>query len=420
LAVPISLVVEAAVTINATLRLADAAERAWDVLVIGAGPAGSILARQLAQLGRRVLLVDRASFPRPKVCGCCLSGSTLAALRRIGLGDLPLRLGATPLQSVLLASGSRSATLPLPDGAALSREAFDAALVREAIAAGAAFLPETRASGSSIDAEGRRVECRAASGDRAVQAAIVVAADGLSGRSLVKERAVVRRGSRIGAGAIAAVAPCFFEPGVVYMACGDRGYVGLVRLEDGRLDVAAALDPAEVRRCGGPGQAAALVLARTGWPAIEGLTALSWRGTPPLTRFRRRLGAERLFIAGDAAGYVEPFTGEGIAWALNSAIALAPIVDRAVAVWGPSHLAEWAALHRRLVGRRQRSCAVVARVLRSPFLTWVSIRTLALLPNLARPFVRQLNRPLVGRTFLSAESADAARLNWLASSGDRL
>ena len=60
----------------------------WDALVIGAGPAGSVAARELARRGCRVLLVDKATFPRPKVCGCCVNGAAIRALERLGLGHV--------------------------------------------------------------------------------------------------------------------------------------------------------------------------------------------------------------------------------------------------------------------------------------------------------------------------------------------
>ncbi len=78
-----------------------------------------------------------------------------------------------------------------------------------------------------------------------------------------------------------------------------------------------------------------------------------------LTQHRTRLGHERLFIIGDAAGYIEPFTGEGIGWALNSALALAPIASAAVANWRPEYVAQWTAENRRLLGNRQRSCRLI-------------------------------------------------------------
>jgi len=175
------------------------------------------------------------------------------------------------------------------------------------------------------------------------------------------------------------------------MACGRAGYVGLVRLEDGRLDVAAAFDPGALRRLGGPARAATGVIAEVGWPVPAGLAAGPWRGTPGLTSRPERIGAERLFVLGDAAGYVEPFTGEGIAWALTSARALCPLALRAVERWDPGFPALWAALHRRALGPR-RLCHATARLLRSPLLTGVLVRLLANVPALAGPIVQALNR----------------------------
>src|SRR5262249_52361505 len=157
-------------------------------------------------------------------------------------------------------------------------------------------------------------------------------------------------------------------------ACGQYGYLGLVRLEDGRLDLAAAFDSHWVRDCGGPGRAAGALLAEVGWPAVARLAELGWRGTPTLTRRARRLAAERLFLLGDAAGYIEPFTGEGMAWALASAQALAPLAARAVERWHPVLARQWSEAHRRLIGRRQLVCQLLATVLRSPRLTRTLIR----------------------------------------------
>ena len=118
------------------------------------------------------------------------------------------------------------------------------------------------------------------------------------------------------------------------------------------------------------------VIAEVGWPVPAGLAAGPWRGTPGLTSRPERIGAERLFVLGDAAGYVEPFTGEGIAWALTSARALCPLALRAVERWDPGFPALWAALHRRALGPR-RLCHASARLLRSPLLTGVLVRLLA-------------------------------------------
>jgi flavin-dependent dehydrogenase len=380
----------AAPTAEATLTLARAARQPWEVVVVGAGPAGALAARELARRGRAVLLADRAAFPRWKVCGCCLNARALATLDAAGLGDLATRLGAVPLREVRVAGRDCRARLALPGGAVLSRTAFDAALVAEAVAAGAAFLPRTNATLGALTGAGRDVALTEGGTTANVRAALVLAADGLGGQFL-GGAARPAPGSRVGAGTVAEQAPDEFAAGCVYMACGSGGYVGLTRLEDGRLDVAAAFDVAAVRRAGGPGGAAAAILHETGWPPVPDLARLRWRGTPPLTRRAARPAAERVLALGDAAGYVEPFTGEGIAWALASALAVAPLADRLARRWDPAAGRTWAALHRGAVGGRQGTCRAVARVLRHPRLAGAAIRLLGRFPGLAGPVVRRLN-----------------------------
>src|SRR5262245_27684568 len=147
-------------TLAATLTPEEAAGRGWEAVVVGAGPAGSLAARELARRGTSVLLVDRAAFPRGKVCGCCLNQWSLTTLRGVGLAELPGRCGAVRLRAVRLAARRGRALLRLPEVAALSRERFDAALVEAAVQAGAAFLPLTRAALGGLTEEGRRVVLR--------------------------------------------------------------------------------------------------------------------------------------------------------------------------------------------------------------------------------------------------------------------
>jgi 2-polyprenyl-6-methoxyphenol hydroxylase-like FAD-dependent oxidoreductase len=164
-----------------------------------------------------------------------------------------------------------------------------------------------------------------------------------------------------------------------------------VRLEDGRLDVAAALDAAWVKASGGPAPAAAAVLAEAGWPGIPGFDEVPWRGTPALTRTPTRRAAERLFVVGDAAGYVEPFTGEGMAWALAGGLAVAPLAERAARRWSPELARAWTEMYRHVVSRRQYACRAAAFVLRHPLLARTLVRLLARVPSLAAPFVHHLN-----------------------------
>lgn len=381
-----------------TITLDEAARRTWPVVVIGAGPAGATAARELARRGVDVLLVDRATFPRWKVCGCCLNGNALATLERIGLGDLPIRYAACPLADMRLSTKGREARFTLTGGVSLSRETFDAALADEATRAGAAFLPGTTATLASVTATARRVKLSNRDSQRYVEARVLLAADGLGGTLLARageNEARPEPGARIGAGAVSADAPDFYRRGTLYMTCGAGGYLGLVRLEDGRLDLAAAFDADWLRQRGGPGAAASELLAHTGWPSPPDIQALAWRGTPALTRQARRVAAERVFVLGDAAGYVEPFTGEGIAWALASGAAVVPFAIRAAAAWQYDLTREWAARYRRVVSQRQTACRAAAAVLRHPILMGAVVAVLSRVPSLAAPFVRHLNRSSV-------------------------
>jgi flavin-dependent dehydrogenase len=354
-----------------------------DVVVIGAGPAGSVAARELARRARSVLLVDKAHFPRSKVCGCCLNTGAVRTLQRLGLGHV--LANGVPLRAVNLAAGRRSAQVTLPGGLALSREAFDAALVTEAVKAGAEFRAGVTAKVAECGRDAREVLVNG----EIVHAQVVVVASGLAGNETAPEA-----GSRIGAGASVPTdtVPPFFAPGTIFMATARGGYVGLVRVEDGRLDVAAAFDVGFLKSHGGPGPAAEAVLDEVGWPRVPDLAEMPWKGTPALTRRATALAGARWFAVGDAAGYVEPFTGEGMAWALVSAAALAPIAARAAQKWDDALPGEWEHTYRRALGRRQRTCRVVSRVLRSPVLTALAVGALSVCPPLARPLVSALNR----------------------------
>ena len=142
---------------NPTLGLDDAARRRWDVIVVGAGPAGTLAARALARRGLRLLLVDEATYPRAKACGGCLGAAAMDVLERAGLGSLTKRLGAPTTGSLRWHYGRQEIVLPLPEGAAVSRATLDAALAREAVTAGAEFLPQTTARLGEVSTGARQV-----------------------------------------------------------------------------------------------------------------------------------------------------------------------------------------------------------------------------------------------------------------------
>ena len=383
-----------AIVPNVTLR--DAAQQPWDAIVVGAGPAGALAARQLAGQGAAVLLVDKMSFPRWKLCGCCLNGAALAALASVGLGDLPQRLSARPLHRWRLCAAAGQAVCPLPAGVSLSRESFDTALVEEATGAGAAFLDRTQAMMADAGQHFCEVQLSRESQHAVARSRVLLAADGLAGRLLDNHpefRPAIRPNSPLGAGTALVDGPNVYEDGTIFMACGRGGYVGLVRLEDGRIDIAAALDLSAARTCGGPAALAERILHEVRLPIPRGIRQAHWRGTAALTRRRARVAGQRIFVLGDAATYVEPFTGEGMAWAVTSAIAVAPLAAEGIDRWSAELATRWSKLHRRLVGARQPICQIVGRVLKHPGLAGAAVLVLAQAPWLAAPLIRAVNAP---------------------------
>lgn len=376
--------------------LAALAEKSWDAVLIGAGPAGTVTSTLLARRGLAVLLVDKARFPRPKVCGGCLNRAALAALETAGLGGLPGDLGATTLVRLRLHSGRRRATVALREGAGVSRQALDEALATAAQAEGVTFLDGTRAQAGWPAAGERPVRLTRGTEEARVLARVVVAATGLG--PLPTDDAELLPGlpaarARIGAGAVGPVAPPHVPAGTIVMVHGRGGYVGLARVESGQLNVGAAFDASLLKRAGGAGEAAAILVDGAGLPLAPLLRSLRWRGTPPLTFRRRGLARERLFVLGDAGGYVEPFTGEGMAWALAGALALAPLAAAASQGWDESLARRWETEHQRQVGHRQRLCRVVAAVLRRPALAAGAVALLRAAPRLAAPAVAAINAP---------------------------
>jgi menaquinone-9 beta-reductase len=380
------------------LAFSDAGRRVWDAVVLGAGPAGAIAARQLAASGARTLLVEKKAFPRGKVCGACLNESALRVLESVGLSHRIADLGGTRLDAFHLGFRGRAMRLALPGGMALSRARFDAALVDAALASGAAFLPESQGLVAQVEAGVRRVVLVQAGQSITATARVVLIATGLGqapsqGDPVVRSHAWDR--SRVGAGCSVIDYPGFYQEPMIFMAVGQGGYVGLVPVEGDQLNVAAAFARETIKDCGSPGAAGRKVLAEAGFPSIPALASALWQGTVPLTRQTWPIAGERFFVLGDAAGYVEPFTGEGIAWAMMCGKAVEPLALQAIDGWDRSLPRAWTALHRRLVARRQLLCRGLAFMLRHPWFARTGFELAIRAPSVAGLMIRRVNTPSI-------------------------
>lgn len=374
----------------------DVENELWDILVIGAGPAGAFAARELARSGLKTLLVESKSFPRGKVCGGCINGRALALLQSVGLGSLCEDLGGVRLSSVEVHSGRQKVRIALPIGVAVSRGALDPALVQVALNDGVEFLSETKATVTEVtDSCSRHVLLkRKDSQSMTVRAKVVLACDGLNHSSLRKLSEFESRVSpraRIGVGGIvpADTFPC--PQGQILMVVGRRGYVGITHVEKNQLNLAAAVDAKLVHELG-VGDAVLHLLKNSGFTPAKAIPKNTFHGTPQLTRHTPSLAAERLFLLGDSAGYVEPFSGEGMAMAWTSAKQIIPLATHAAASWDSKLIQQWNREYRQAVGKRQTICRAITTLARHPWAVRATLAALRVCPGLCAPIVRRINK----------------------------
>ena len=371
----------------------------WDVVVVGAGPAGALAAHGLASRGVRVLLVEQRLFPRWKVCGACLSPQALAALKTAGLGDLVAAQGGLSLERLQLGVAGRVNPIALGAGRVLSRSRLDQALLEAAVAVGATVMTGTRAvlgaAATGLEPD-REVVLQKGTARWSVRAKVVLIAAGLSHRAIDKEAEIstsIQPHSRIGAGCVLPGEAAELAPGVLQMAVGQGGYVGLVRVERGEINLACAFDRPMLGSFGGAALLCQKILAEAGFATLPGLKESAWQLTAALSRRTIPLAGHRLLLLGDAAGYVEPFTGEGMGWAITSSLAALPLVLRGLEHWDGAIETEWRRLHRRWVAQKQRSCRVLAVVLRHPRISWGLHRLAGSFPSVAGSMIGLLQRP---------------------------
>lgn len=345
----------------------------YDAIIIGAGPAGGYASYCIAKAGYKVLLVEKSHFPRHKVCGSCLNQVALKELSTIQNLDHNLISDAPEISQIELALPGIVKCFDFSPGLAIERSSLDMAIVGAAQDSGVDFLSGTKATVQKADGQLRKVLLSTDNNTEEVEARLVICADGLNGQSLnnLKEFDFhVKADSLIGVGCIVDNEFGYHEKGKIYMASGDGGYVGAVVLQSGKLDIAAAIDPVRAKELGGPSNLCKSILLSCGYEAFEKLDKLPFKGTISLTRRRQKIADNRLLVIGDAASYIEPFTGEGIAWALGSARAAAELACDALAQkdWHNQIENAWLTSHKELVQNRQKTAKFFSWILRHPSL----------------------------------------------------
>ncbi len=320
----------------------------YPVVVVGAGPAGAATATLLRQRGHGVLLLDRATFPRPKACGEYSSPQTADILRRLGVAEAVEALPPHRLRGMRVYAPNGShytvdyhAVTGEHHALAIPRADLDAALLDGARRAGVEVWEGARCkSVGPWDGGGRTLTVATPEGERRVRAQLVVGADGhhsgvARDAGLAAHRWQHRWPRRVGVVAHYEGVTALDEYGAMVVGGQDfRGYCGVAPLGGARANVAFVVDIDAMKRRGGTMEAffdagiAALPPVRDALAGARRVGRI--RGVGPLAQGARRAVANGVLLVGDAAVYLDPFTGEGVYKALRGAELAADAADAAL------------------------------------------------------------------------------------------
>jgi geranylgeranyl reductase family protein len=290
----------------------------WDVAIVGSGPAGASCAAFCAIAGLRTLVVERAVFPREKVCGDCLNPTCWPALERLGVADAVRAAPHGKLSAVeFIGVDGRKVSASLPSGAnaeiAIKRSLLDHILLQRVQSLGA----EVR-EGETVTVVRRESEnWNLGTKNFSEPAKVLVAADGRNSTVARLCNLMPRKGRDRVALQTHLPLPRDFGDRVVLQLL-PQGYSGQAPVGDNLLNLCLVSRPNDL-------PAIKVWAERT----FSISSAHTWRTIAPLARAALPPSRPGLFLVGDAARVVEPFTGEGIYYALRSGeLAAAAIVDR--------------------------------------------------------------------------------------------
>lgn len=352
-----------------------------DILIVGAGPAGAIAGLVAARAGARVRIVDRAAFPRDKLCGDTINPGALAVLRRLGVDDEVEARGLRVDGMVVTGERGQRIEGRYPDGLhgrAVVRRDLDAILLDAAIEAGCQFDPGVQVSGALV--EGSRVVGVRVGGAGVLTAPVVIAADGRHStiafslclarhprrprrwaigayfagvRPGCRSGVGSRTGSEVGQGTESGVGSRTGSP----LGVGTLGemhvrrncYIGVAAVP-GDLTNVCLVKPVTAPAADFRDPSSMLCRALAEEPILRDRFADARLVAPPtvigpLAVDVIRSPPDGLILAGDAAGFIDPMTGDGLRFAFRGGELSAAAALQALALG-------WTGIHRMLARAR--------------------------------------------------------------------
>ena len=367
----------------------------FDALIVGAGPAGSTAAILLARAGWKVAIVEKAGFPRRKVCGEYISGAAWPLLAELGVAARVAALAGPEVRRVGLFAGDVALAAPMPNsrdaGRALGRDHLDTILLERAMEHGAEAVQPGTVIGIERSTRGFECALEAKGETRVILARTVIGAHGAWEPGPLPTQ--VARRSACAAdllGFKARFRDARLPGDLMALVVFSGGYGGLVRSDGARVSFSCCVrrDALAAVRARRPGERAAdallaSVLAgnRGMREALDGATLESaWLSAGPIRPAIRRFERDGVFAIGNAAGEAHPIVAEGISMAIQSAFLLCERLLERGAESTHAIAREYETQWRGNFAARVHAAALFARVLMNPLAGRAAVAILERLP----------------------------------------
>ena len=384
----------------------------YDVIIVGGGPAGATSAVLLAQAGWHVALIEKASFPRRKVCGEFISETTWPLLRQLGVADPLLKIAGPRICRVGVYAGNVMVTSELPaaaaqggsGGHAVGREHLDSLLLRRAAAAGAnVWQPCTLAQFVEYeDGYDCTIVDRDTRQSSTLHSRLIIAAHGCweSGVMPTQDLRGPSRASDL-FGFKTHFVNSTLPPDLMPLLAFPGGYGGMVHTDSGRVSLSCCIRRDRLQQCrqqrpnlrAGDAVLAHIQASCTGVALALASATMdgAWLSSGPLRTGIRTFGFDGIFAVGNAAAEAHPIVAEGISIAIQSATLLCEQMLAHPALRGDDGRSgkaldgirhDYAIAWRMNFSRRFYIAALLAHLFMRPLSTHVAARLLMVFPEL--------------------------------------